>query len=74
MNEDGCLPVATIADFKRVRELTAGVSNRVAFIENSLVDSKDVEVVGKSGNKMIRSRQAPTKVRLHSYSLAHLKF
>lgn len=61
MNEDGCLPVATIADFKRVRELTTGVSNRVTFIENSLVDSKDVEVVGKSGNKMIRSRQAPTK-------------
>ncbi len=62
MNEDGCLPVATISDFKRVRELTAGVNNRVSFIENSLVDSKDVEVIGVSGKKMIRSRQAPTKV------------
>jgi hypothetical protein len=69
MNEDGCLPVATIADFKRVRELTTGVSNRVTFIENSLVDSKDVEVVGKSGNKMIRSRQAPTKVQMHNFLL-----
>ena len=74
MNEDGCLPVTTIADFKRVRELTAGVNNRVSFIESSLVDSKDVEVVGNSGKKMIRSRQAPTKVLMNSNSLDHIKF
>ena len=62
MNEDGCLPVTTIADFKRVRELTNGVSNRLSFIESSLVGSKELEVIGVAGKKMIRSRQAPTKV------------
>ncbi|CAG5099089.1 Oidioi.mRNA.OKI2018_I69.XSR.g16240.t1.cds [Oikopleura dioica] len=61
MNEDGCLPVTTIADFKRVRELTNGVSNRLSFIESSLVGSKELEVIGVAGKKMIRSRQAPTK-------------
>lgn len=61
MDENGCLPMTTIADFKRVRELTAGVPNRMVFIETSLDGSDTIEILGQGINRMIRAKSSPTK-------------
>lgn len=61
MDENGCLPITTIASFKRVKDLTNQEDDRIASIEMALEQSKSVEIVVKNGQKLVRARQSPTK-------------
>ena len=61
MDENGCLPISTISSFKRVKELTATIHDRIEFIENALIGSEQIELVIKDGQKLIRAKSSPTK-------------